>query len=467
MLSPSMLIARTRLVLRWILVSCGALGSTGCAQSGTGEAEPDGRSGHAQLVEEALEQLEALRICIVLYQSTYLRVPRDVEGGFPALALDDLLFADASRPGYPERHELARQALRPWLRTAAQEEIACFAVVDAWGSRFVFSDGILYSTGKNGKDDEASADDLVLGRPWPEQYYEQAEMDQNAISPGRTTCRQINALARCLEAYGAVYGSGDEWPKDEIIPLSIFDNPLFQYRRHLGGSGAGSTFAMRIYSAIAVLHFYEKARELARTQPTRPGAEELLVDEWDHPLVYEQRALGVLLYSVGRNGLDEGGEGDDVMPFVSPSEEVYGEKKKGGFFWGPLVREADHTSYVLAHLASLLEFYKTCRGEYPSSANRRLRFTFFYEWPFDTLTKLPYEDLVRLRLDASEVLRGQMRVPGSQAASACLSDPWGHRLRYEVTGTRVQLYSIGPNGVDESGNGDDIVSSPASGRSSN
>jgi len=38
-----------------------------------------------------------------------------------------------------------------------------------------------------------------------------------------------------------------------------------------------------------------------------------------------------------------------------------------------------------------------------------------------------------------------------------LEDPWGHPLRYERTETEYRLWSVGPNGVDEDGGGDDVV----------
>ena len=38
----------------------------------------------------------------------------------------------------------------------------------------------------------------------------------------------------------------------------------------------------------------------------------LLLDPWGHPYVYRHKPDGVMLYSIGPNGVDEGGMGDDI-----------------------------------------------------------------------------------------------------------------------------------------------------------
>jgi Type II secretion system (T2SS), protein G len=52
-------------------------------------------------------------------------------------------------------------------------------------------------------------------------------------------------------------------------------------------------------------------------------------------------------------------------------------------------------------------------------------------------------------------------IPNHSAIGLLLQDPWGHPLVYRIpsdhNGCRFDLYSVGPNGIDDHGQGDDIV----------
>jgi general secretion pathway protein G len=73
-----------------------------------------------------------------------------------------------------------------------------------------------------------------------------------------------------------------------------------------------------------------------------------------------------------------------------------------------------------------LEHYKADHGRYPGT-----------------------EEGLSVLIDASPV--GRYLV-----GRAALDDPWGHQYVYRNTQDPLVLYSVGPNGVDEGGKGDDI-----------
>ena len=49
--------------------------------------------------------------------------------------------------------------------------------------------------------------------------------------------------------------------------------------------------------------------------------------------------------------------------------------------------------------------------------------------------------------------------PDGKILKAIPLDAWGRAYRYSVTGKEGTLWSIGPNGIDEKGEGDDAVES--------
>ncbi len=56
--------------------------------------------------------------------------------------------------------------------------------------------------------------------------------------------------------------------------------------------------------------------ELTKSSPNHPKGylqDTLLVDDWGNSFVYELKGKTFTLYSIGENGIDEGGEGDDVV----------------------------------------------------------------------------------------------------------------------------------------------------------
>ena len=113
--------------------------------------------------------------------------------------------------------------------------------------------------------------------------------------------------------------------------------------------------------------------------------------------------------------------------------------------------EKNTTKVLLSQVGSALDTYRLNLGHYPSEQ----------EGGLEALIKKPTYENERL----GEKWQGPYLKPGTR-----LDDPWGHKLRYEVTDRSVEgakdalpykLYSVGPDGQQETD--DDIKLMPDQG----
>jgi hypothetical protein len=156
-----------------------------------------------------------------------------------------------------------------------------------------------------------------------------------------------------------------------------------------------------------------------------------LLDAWGRALMYRcpgpVHAHGWDLWSCGPNRIDEHGGGDDIL---------VGEDLPADF------RERKATRETIEWVEETVRALEEWSHTRPSYRGVDLRFFCRNRGEgLETLPRLPEE------------------VPGR--GETVLLDAWGHAIKFRFPG-RVHrhgwdLYSVGPNGIDEQGGGDDIL----------
>jgi len=186
-----------------------------------------------------------------------------------------------------------------------------------------------------------------------------------------------------------------------------------------------------------MVKYLDDCKTMDFTKEERDG---LLFDGWGNKLKYtvneHQGKARRFVYSLGENGQDEGGEGDDRMvelEFPPPSYQ-YSSNVRG-------------MQRRLENFALSMKFSFLATGSWPDTKSWR-RDIEKYLWKFY------YGEFRRCQKYHGErsMFEGEYSI---------FQDPWGSEIQY-VIDTSVEppkrfFYSFGENQTDEKGAGDDII----------